>query len=211
MGNVLSLYLIRHSESELNLTPNIICGQSVNIGLSDLGREQSKSLWRRFKREGMTFDKVYSSTARRTIETANIACLGLPCDILSKEELLELHQGDWEGQIRSDKHTEEVLNQIKLDPWNFKAPNGESQKEVGERMTNFVNKIIDDRSFFEKSEIAIFGHGFSFKCFLRELLNFDAKHTYYFNFENTSVSHLKYNYDEQKWLIFYLNDFSHLR
>jgi broad specificity phosphatase PhoE len=73
-------------------------------------------------------------------------------------ELEEMSMGSWTRKKRVECYTPEVLKQIEQDPWNFAPPGasstssscsfflleGESQKEVEERMLKFLKeKIID--------------------------------------------------------------------
>lgn len=53
-----------------------------------------------------------------------------------------LSQGDWEGKSRSKTYTPEQVAEINSNQWLFTPPNGESQKEVEERMLAFISSEI---------------------------------------------------------------------
>ncbi|MFH1592830.1 MAG: histidine phosphatase family protein [Candidatus Woesearchaeota archaeon] len=207
---MIDLYLIRHGESEVNKTPQFIGGRTNHSPLSQGGIIQAERLGCFLHNQQVTFDEVYSSTAVRAIHTAKITCLeiGYPLeDIIQSEELLEISQGDWEGKLRAETYTPEVLKNLLLDTWNFKAPNGESQKEVEERGYAWIEKTLLSRS--EKDlTVGVFTHGLTTRCILRKILNSDPSMTYYLVTDNTSITRLVYV--NNRWRLIKLNETSHL-
>src|SRR3989338_7090495 len=142
---MLDLYLFRHAESQSNINQHLIGGRSNHTPLSPLGGLQALWLGERLRNEEVIFDQVYSSTAIRTRQTANIVCekIGYPLEhILYSEKLLELDQGDWQGQHRDIIYTPETVAKINKDNWNFTPPNGESQRDVEERMYSWVEENL---------------------------------------------------------------------
>jgi broad specificity phosphatase PhoE len=210
---MLNIYFIRHAECEMNtVVHDYIGGRSNSSPLTGKGEEQSNILGKRLNDENLTFDRVYSSTAVRAYETARIATSHLDHakeDIIQLEQLLELEQGDWEGKLRDEIYTPEMINKINSDNWNFKAPNGESQKEVEDRMYAFINDL--KQGYEENSSklvnIAVFTHGFSIKCLLRKINNSNPAETYKIRMDNTSITQLRYN---QEWEEVRRNDYDHL-
>lgn len=154
----LDIYLIRHAETDLNTTPHIIQGRSLNARLSERGLEQAEKLGERLLAEGLRFDSVYSSTADRACQTAKIACgkIGIPeYQITRLEQLVEQSHGDWEGKLRNEMYTPEVVEEFKKDMYNFCPPNGESLKMAEERMYGFVKMYLFPlQSFLFETEIA---------------------------------------------------------
>jgi len=192
----------------MNNALHLVGGRSNHTPLSKVGRYQAHLLGQRLKQADVHFDKVYSSTARRTIETSEIfsQIIGYPLEkIIHSERILELDQGDWEGKVRSEIYTPEVLAKINSDNWNFAAPNGESQKTVEERMLKWLEEeiLIHPEGIFGVST-----HGFAIKCCLRGLLNFDPKMTYKITIDNTSLTRLQYS--SNGWNLLSLNDTGHL-
>ncbi|GAH89221.1 unnamed protein product, partial [marine sediment metagenome] len=55
----MKFYLVRHGQSEANLH-RIIAGHGA-YPLTDLGKEQAKSLGQEFLKKGIKFDAVYAS------------------------------------------------------------------------------------------------------------------------------------------------------
>lgn len=209
----LNLYLFRHGETTLNLDTTIIGGQMNYVDLSKRGIKQAKCLGQRLMEEGIIFDEIYSSTAKRAIKTAEIACkiLGYSKKIPAIEELLELSQGDWEEKKVSEIYTPEIIEKMKRLSWNFRAPNGESQREVEQRAYNWIEKNIIRRE--KNLNIGIFGHGLTTKCLIRRIIDSDPRITYRMVIDNCSISQFKYAYTgkHQGWSLVKINDNYHLR
>lgn len=206
---MLDLYLIRHAESEMNKRSDLIGGRSNGTPLSENGKIQATLLGRRLKASGVIFDEIYSSTARRTVETAEAVAekLGYSIDrIFQSSRLLELDQGDWEGKPRVEIYTSEVLQTINSDNWHFTPPNGESQRAVEERMLDWINETLVAQ--YDDSTMGVFTHGMAIKCLLRGVMDFSPTITYKVSLDNTSVTRLKYS--ERRWHVIAINDTTHL-
>lgn len=190
----MKLYLIRHGESEANkLHKQYIGGREVQTPLSSKGKEQALSLNKYLKDEGLKFDAVYASPALRTMQTASLALGHTDFDL--DQRLLELNQGDWEGQLRHEIYTPEQLQKINSNNWHFRPPNGETQKEVEDRMYAWLDEIQQSGV----KSVAIFGHGVAFKCLMRKLLDFPASETYKLKLGNCSVTEFKY--EDENWYL----------
>lgn len=210
--NMLNLYIIRHAESELNNKPEIIAGRSNENPLSDKGILQANRLGQRLKNSSINFNQIYSSTAVRALETAKVVGqhLGYTSDeILKTKDLLEIDQGEWTGKQRSLIYTPEVITQINQDNWNFKAPGGESQRDVEERAIRFLDQKIKPLDSEQLKSIAIFTHGFVIRCLLRGIMNSSSKNTYTMKIDNTSITKMQYQ-ESKDWRVQSINDSTHL-
>ena len=199
----IDLYLIRHAQSLANCRPEYISGRSNDVVLSEAGIKQSETLKKRLELERLNFDRVYSSPAVRARETARIS---INENFVMDERLQELDQGEWVGRLRNEIYTPEILALINKDNHNFASPKGESQKEVGERMYDFVKDRVLGAP--EGSKIAAFSHGVAIKCLLREIMQFDTNLTWRMNIENTSITQLRYH--DNLWWPIRINDYAHL-
>ncbi|MBI2666233.1 histidine phosphatase family protein [Candidatus Woesearchaeota archaeon] len=214
---MLDLYLIRHAESEANNNPHLISGRSNEIPLSEVGKYQAELLGKRFKDHKIIFDRWYSSTAVRTVETARISGKVVEHsidEVLKSPELLELDMGEWVGRLRTEAYTPEVLSKINSDNWNFAPPGGESQREVEERMLRWVNgtllkKYQHEQEKEQEIKMAVFTHGLAIKCLLRGIMDFSTNITYRIHIDNTSITRL--NYDKNGWHVITVNDTSHFK
>jgi len=211
---MLNLYLFRHGESEYNKNyGTVIGGRSNEVPLSERGVAQARALGLRLAREGLIFDEVYSSTAVRTRETARITLgeMDLANHVEEAEELLELSQGDWEGESRAKHYTSRVYEEMRERPYEFCAPRGESQRDVEQRSLGWIEQKLMGRE--EDLTVAIFGHGMTTKCILRGILNSDPSLTYRIGIDNCSITQLRYvDLEPHKgWAVVKINDHSHLR
>jgi broad specificity phosphatase PhoE len=213
---VLDLYLFRHYETVYNANNGVIIGgQSNALTSSPRGEIQAAALGERLNAEGILFDEVYCSTAVRAIGTAEIVCdiIGFPFDKVQKREsLLEISQGEWEGKKRDEIYTPEVLAQLREQHWDFKAPGGESQREVEIRVYNQIHKDLIEERDKENVRAAVFGHGLAIKCFLRRITNSDPKMTYRDSIDNCSITYVRYipKGQHEGWSIVKVNDNAHL-
>ncbi|HIH24330.1 TPA: histidine phosphatase family protein [Candidatus Woesearchaeota archaeon] len=206
-----SLYLIRHAQSMANANSHLICGRSNESPITPLGERQAHALGAYLKDESITFDEVYTSPALRTRETARIVCghIGFPIErIVESDMVQELSQGDWVGRDRRTIYTPELKQIINLNNHDFKAPGGESQREVEERMTAWAKYAVIDQHANDNANIALFGHGLAIKCFLRGVFGWHPSNTYVIDFPNTSISHIVYGTKE--WYLQFLNRTGHL-
>ncbi len=209
---ILDLYLLRHGESEANLS-NIVGGRIIGTPLSDRGRIQARALGERLIDEEITFDEVYVSPALRTTQTAEIVLGELERAVIPGprlvivDELLELSQGELEGQSRDLIYTDKRRALMNANPFDYKAPGGESQREVEERAYGWIEKTLLDRN--EDLRIAIFGHGMVTKCLIRKFLDSNPANTYKMNIDNCSITRFKH--DKKGWSMIQINDHSHLR
>lgn len=200
-----SIYLLRHAETDYNAHAQFIGGRSNHIPLSTKGEQQALEIGKVLKGSGIQFDKVFCSIANRTRQTLDLILSQANITnnpIIYSEKLQELSQGNWEGKPRSEIYSPEQLAEINSNQWLFTPPNGESQKEVEERMMSFIeNSII---SKYSEGNFLIVGHGIAFKCLLRGILDISSQMAYKLSIDNTSLTKLSYD-KEKGWFLNYLN------
>lgn len=201
---VTTIYLIRHGESEGNRQKRF--QGRMDLPLSEKGKEQAKLLKKRF--ETINYDCIYSSPLSRAYETAQILNFDKKPDIVKVNAFSEIDVGDF---TKRNFDEIKVLYPNELDIWlnqphNFSAPNGETMREVFDRTTAELKRIIADNS---GKTVVIAAHA----CVIRNLLC----HCLNFPFDrlnevawggNTSVSKLIAN--NGKITAEYINDNSHL-
>ena len=209
---MLDLYFIRHAESAMNCEAHLIGGRSEGTPLSDKGKSQAQLLGKRFLLQGIKFHKIYSSPLLRSIDTARLVGeqIGYPGkELIISDDLIELSQGDWEGQPRTEIYTPETLARINADNWNFTPPKGESQIAVEQRMLRFVKNELLPLDQPNKNIICcIFTHGVAIKCLLRGIMKFTPKITYRVWLDNAAVTRLQHT--DHKWYVMNINDTGHL-
>jgi len=166
----MKFYMVRHGQSEANLH-RIIAGHGA-YPLTDLGKEQAKSLGQEFSQKGIKFDAVYASDIVRASETAKIICseIGFK-NIIFDKRLREGDAGVFEGKD-SDGLTEEesdFLDSTMREDKDVKVPDGESNLDMTIRIKEAFLEIIENNQ--ENSTILIVGHGGTLYHILIRVLN----------------------------------------
>lgn len=112
--------------------------------LSDLGRQQAISLGKQVA--DRHFDAVFCSDLRRAIESAQLGFSQYP--IIQDKRLRECNYGGMNGKPHNFK---ENMHDFINNPF----PNGESYKDVENRMADFLEFLKHD---YSDKTIAIVGH-----------------------------------------------------
>lgn len=209
---MLSVYLFRHAESEGNVNHHLIGGRSNHYPLTPRGEQQASLLGKRLLAESHQFEALYSSTAVRTQATAALATAEMASSpaLLLREELLEISQGQWEGQVRKEVYTPEQVAVVKSNPYDFKPPGGESQRDVEARMYAWLTEAVDTHDQEDQSiSIGAFTHGFAIKTLLRGMMQSSPIMTYRTIIHNTSLTVL--THDNGMWFIDRVNDYQHIQ
>lgn len=208
-------HFVRHGESEVNTKPNLIGGRSANTPLSTRGAAQSKRLGERLRAEGTKVDLFFSSPLPRAISTSHHICeaLSFPTeDIEIVEDLTELSQGAWEGQDRAELYTSEQLRYINTKGPLFTPPEGESQRLVERRVSNWLeDRLIFNPEVTQKREtvnVLVVSHALTLKCLFHYILSFNDRLTYRVQLDNCSLS--RFVFKPEGWFLHSINDAYHL-
>lgn len=209
---MIDFYFIRHGEAEHNaLNPELMCSRSDEARLTQLGREQAALLGCRLFDEGVILDKMYSSPAVRPRETAEIALsyMGRSIEnVIVDERLIEMSHGTAEGMPRKEVFTPERLVEIDKDIWNYRWEEGESQRDVAERMMSWVEDAIQELGGSDAT-VGVFTHSMAIKCLVAEAMDMDRARTRFIGCDYTSITRLIYR--EEGLQIQTLNDSYHIR
>lgn len=230
----LKLYLIRHAQSQMNTHAQFICGRSNSTPLTKKGRVQAFALGQRFAAQNIRFDEVWSSTAIRAKETAQIACevIGYHhSKILESDQILELCQGEFTHKPREKVYTKEVMQRINKESVFFRPPGvdktdeslgakhppGESQYDVEVRVSAFMHKLLDfprSKNSEHKKTVAVFMHGFAIRCFLRRVIQAGKGFSQHIYLGNAGITELEYRLIEGNrggWAVLGINDGAHIK
>jgi Fructose-2,6-bisphosphatase len=186
----MEIYLIRHGETTANVEKRF--AGVLDVPLTEKGIGQAVLAGEKLK--DVQFDVFYCSNLYRAHETAKI--IGKHQAIVPSplESLQEMNFGIWEGKKMEEIQSEsgELLNQWFVDFENFKVPEGESVKEMFERVTNAYKKIIEPFSLDSDVKIAIVAHGGVIQSLLSFLCFGDNTGYWKFRIENCGISRLEY-------------------
>ena len=209
-------YFIRHGESLSNATPGFAAGVNFDAHLTPAGVEQARALGRRLKQEGVRFDKVYSSSLTRAIQTteAMLGEMGEAGRTFPKvDALIEQQIPGWRGVPVEEAWTPETQIYMGLKGSHFVGPDGESLRMVERRMSGWIeDEIIYNKELIQKEQslkIAIVGHGNSGRCLFHYIMGFDERFILRIGIANTSIS--RFVFDREGWSVLCLNDDRHLK
>ncbi|GMI93951.1 mitochondrial editing factor 14 [Hibiscus trionum] len=139
---VIEVYLISHGECELNLRPDIVGGRYDAAALTSNGKRQAWALAVFLNSHGVRFNAVYCSPLDRARSMALCVCQEMnfaEAQIQPTDALMDLNMGHWEGCIRSEIYTPDVLSLMERYKPDFAAPSGESLRQLEFRMVQFLN------------------------------------------------------------------------
>ncbi len=168
------LVLLRHGQSQWNLE-NRFTGWK-DVPLTEQGIKEAKNAGNLIKKNNIKFDKIYSSVLERANKTAEIAMKEAEMDELYEngklnyvrdKSLNERDYGDLVGLNKAetaDKFGKEQV-QIWRRSYDTPPPNGESLKDVVERVSPYFTEQIEPFLFKEKN-ILIAAHGNSLRAIM---------------------------------------------
>lgn len=144
---VKNLFLIRHTETEYNVSDRI----GGNPSLTAKGRTQAEALGKFFSKHNLSY--IFTSGNHRTIQTARpIAKMQNDCKIISIKEFNEINGGICEGMTYKDieEKMPDVYHTRKADKYHYVYPRGESYEtmkpriEAGIKKAFFLNRHADN-------------------------------------------------------------------
>ncbi|MHA1136127.1 MAG: histidine phosphatase family protein [Candidatus Thorarchaeota archaeon] len=193
--------MIRHGQSVDNVTGTI---SGPDILLSDLGREQAKSIGKKLLEIGTKFDAVYSSTFTRACETARIICKELSIsDIVFDKRLREGDGGVYTGRRFDDltKEEKEFFEYCLKNP-NERIPGGETNNEQMIRTKEVFLEIVENHP--ENSTLLIIGHGGTLYHILKRTLDILPERGEWFG--NCMLNILERNSLNDEWFLSMLDN-----
>lgn len=197
------LLIVRHGETEWNAEGRI--QGHTDIGLSEKGRQQARSVARRLV--DVPIDVAHCSDLSRTCETAKIILGERAIPLQLTPKLREYHKGVFEGltAVEMKDRYPDLYAASLLPDLDFAPTGGESIRQTSARMADFVAQVkehhLDDT-------MLIVGHGGSLRALIVALLALPLEATWRFVMANCSLSIID-TYPDNAVLRLY-NDVSHL-
>lgn len=160
-----SLVFLRHAEVELRY--HRIFGGRLDMGLSDLGKEQANRLASWLKR--FSFDALYASPMKRVQLTLEPFLGYTPMEPKVLHDLREVDFGDWTGLAWTDVHDRFGISAF---DWlqvlqNGGFPNGETGEQLLRRTSACLQQILESH---RGGKVAVFAHGGVIRAILSELM-----------------------------------------
>ncbi|MDO4775267.1 MAG: histidine phosphatase family protein [Aerococcaceae bacterium] len=156
----MKIYFLRHGQTAWNKIKRI--QGSIDVELSKLGEQQADELGNELLCKKIELSKIYTSTQKRAIRTAEIIAGKLAIPVVESDRIREINLGDWEG-----KTWEEVERQYYQQFYNWLnkrrftiPPGGESYQKLLERVVPEIELIIQ----MNTKDIAIVTHSAVIMC-----------------------------------------------
>lgn len=199
------VYILRHGQS-LGNVDRIFLGHT-DWGLTELGKKQADCVIDFFK--DISIDKIYSSDLIRTKETVRPTAEDKNLEIISRENLREIHAGKWEGLSLSEIEAAfpEIWNIWKrADAEDLRLPQGESTKEVSDRIYSEIELLSKQN---DGKAILITTHAMAIRIFTNRVLGRSLSQLCDTSWvANASVS--CFVFDNGEFKIEFLNNVEHL-
>ena len=202
------LILLRHGQSQWNLE-NRFTGWK-NVPLTEKGEAEAKKAGELIKKHNISIDRVFSSLLERANRTAEIVIKQAALNNLLEnnklimtcsEKLNERDYGDLVGlnkQETADKFGKDQVH-IWRRSYDTPPPNGESLKDVVDRVSPYFNEYI--KPLIDKGEnVLIAAHGNSLRAMMIELGMYKSEEIS--NIELPTGSPLCINLDQGKLVDF---------
>ena len=177
------IYLIRHGQTDFNRR-GIVQGRGVDSSLNEIGQTQAKRFYEQYYK--IPFDKVYTSSLRRTSETvSNFISSGIEHQALSG--LDEIHWGSKEGKpfdLKDHQEYQRVTDQWSRGETHVRIAGGESPDQVQTRQLESLNQIMANS---HERTVLICMHGRALRIFMCLLLNYPLMHMNLFPHDNTGL------------------------
>jgi probable phosphoglycerate mutase len=153
----------------MNMRPGLIGGRSNHTPPTPAGEQQAHRYGLYLKEEQRHPDIVIASGAMRTNMTGQIALAsaGLSHEIVIDERLQEISQGPFEGRLRHEVYTPEIIERYRLSELDGCLPGAESIADAQIRMHEFVSDI---HAAYPEGTVLIFGHGLSIRALAGSIL-----------------------------------------
>lgn len=199
-----TVYFVRHGTTEFNRTERF--QGAVDIPLDAFGQTQAAYLGERFR--DVPLDIVYSSPLTRAQQTAQGVCKFHPAlSPVLVDGLCEVHCGVLESRPVTELYETypEVMRIFKTEPAHFAPPEGETAREVHERMRAAVRGIVEANP---DKTVAVVSHGFALLTYLGTLTRpFEELQPMLFG--NAAVACVEYE-DFDHFRVRFMDDQSHL-
>lgn len=207
-------YFIRHGESESNVVPGLAAGVNYDAPLTERGHKQALALGERLAAEGRSFDRIYSSTMIRAVQTTQGMLRGMGIGgtaFEQSEDIIERQVPEWRGRPVADVQTPEVrLMMAENGKW-FKPGHGESHREVERRFSNwFEDELLFNDDFVGRpgrQTVAIVSHGLALQALFHYIMGFNDRLVGRFALNNTCISRFRFNH--RGWFPVSINDATH--
>ena len=206
---MITLYLIRHGETEWNKSGRY--QGSTDVALSAMGLKQAEKTKEYFKE--IPLDGVISSPLQRARITAQGIADTHHLELEQVKALQELCFGDWEGKTFGEIDTlwPGMMSEMYHHPDTLQLPHGESFLDCQKRTMAFIQELLqrgDNKSY------AIVSHGAALRTIICAMIDIPLARSWNMGLSNASVTTIRHYAGDAHMkdmnMLFSLNQTSHL-
>lgn len=180
--------LVRHGQTPT--TGKILPGRTPGLHLSEQGQSQAAQVAERLAVLPVT--AVYSSPMERTVQTAAPTAERFDLPIIEEPGLIEGDFGDWTGAALAELQKLPEWRTVQQRPDTFRFPNGESFKEIRDRMTATLERL---RTAHPGGVVVCFSHADPIRIAVSDALGSPLKKFQRVSIAPCSVSAIAYRSD----------------
>lgn len=203
--SVTNIYLARHGETEYNRC-NQIQGRGIDISLNETGLKQAGALAEHLQEAKL--HRIYSSSLKRSRETAEVIARSCSLKVESHEDLDEMNFGILEGRPISEIKSELQFlhNTWKSGNVEHALEKGESPTAVLQRAEGRINAIIREHQY---RNLLFVLHGRLLRILLSHWLQYGLSGMYRVPHTNGALYHMQW--DGAEFEPVYINKTEHLK
>lgn len=196
----MKLILVRHGQTDSNLSLRFQ-GQTDGL-LNKTGDMQVEYLGKWLYSHNHSVDAIFSSPlarCRQTISPYTWLCKYVG-DIVTVNDLQELHYGEWEGKTWKDIPTD-IWHSWESDPLSVHIPGGERMMDFARRNQAAFQGIIREYEDTDKT-VLVSTHGGNIRSFIRDLLGVPWTNYWSISILNASVTEVVIKRDSISKVVF---------
>lgn len=196
--------LVRHGQTLWNLEMKY--QGHCDIALTEKGLKQAELAANSLANEEIS--AIYASDLDRALKTAESIAQKHKLQVVAIPGLREIHFGQWEGLTYDTINSEwsETMAKLFTHPDEIQIPGGETFREVKERATSALSKLIEKHP---NETIVVVSHGGTIRTLLCAALNIHLNYLWNIKQDNTAINILEYH--DKQVVVSLVNDTHHLR
>jgi len=199
-----NIYLARHGETEFNRR-SLIQGQGIDVSLNDTGRKQARAIGRFLKE--IELQKIFSSSLKRSCETAQLVADMHAMEIESYPDLDEMNFGILEGRPIPEIKPQliELRENWKSGNIDYAVENAESPRAVLSRAASKIETLLQEH---RNMNMLFVLHGRLLRILLSHWLEYGLSNMDRIKHTNGALYHLRW--DGRHFKPVFLNNTRHL-
>lgn len=188
----MNLYIMRHGETYWN-KEGLIQGSS-DIELTELGIQLAEKTRDGFERDGIKFQRIYTSPYIRAVKTAEVISEKQQAALVVDNRVREMCFGKYEGlPLKKIKDSDQNVQYCFSFPSRYKPDEkGESFEDVYARIDDFLEKEIKPLEQDPDIEnVLVVCHGAVIRAFLTRIRNMDLDEFWTIHQPNCSINQIE--------------------